>query len=203
MPTLQWLDAFFRGTVGGISRRFSLEAYLRRGPRIEIGTDASPYGLGGWYAQDGTILEHFSCPITDDDRRIYGISSNDSKGQQLWESLAVLVALRLWQQRWSQHRLNISVRGDNVGSLTLLLKMRPHSSKHAIIAREMALIVIESPFFPQVVHTPGIAHVVADLLSRVCDPFSKGDVDKHFALSSSVSRVCPPRNEAYYLCPSL
>ena len=31
-----------------------------------------------------------------------------------------------------------------------------------MIAREFALLIIEAPFFPDVRHTPEVAHVVAD-----------------------------------------
>ena len=201
-PTLVWIRAFLRGSVGGITRRFTLEAYTRSGPKIDIGTDASPFGLGGWYSQDGVILEHFACPIQASDRRIYGITSCDSVGQQLWECLALLVALRLWQPLWAPHRLNISVRGDNVGALTLLLKMRPHSPQHAIIARELSLITIESPFFPSIVHTPGLAHVTADYLSRIYDESTDTSVE-HFSLKGSKLRVCEERDERWYRCPPL
>lgn len=69
--TLHWPQVFMKGLEGGITRRFDLKAYLRKGPRIEIGTDASPFGLGGWISKDGIIFQHFSSPITADHRRIY------------------------------------------------------------------------------------------------------------------------------------
>lgn len=145
---------FLQGTVGGIFRRSDLAACQRVGPRIEIGSDVSPFGLGGWISRDGSIFELFASPITPDDGCIFGIVSTDSKGQQLWECLARLVALRLWLPLWSDHRLNLPVRGDNVGALALLLKMRPHDASHAVIARELAVVLIQAPFFLEVIHTP-------------------------------------------------
>ncbi len=67
-PTLQWIDTFFTGAVGGIERYFRLDAYLRQGPTIEIGTDASPWGLGGWLSRDGVITHFFASPITAEDQ---------------------------------------------------------------------------------------------------------------------------------------
>jgi hypothetical protein len=61
---LSWLRAFFCTEILGISRHFSLEQFRGVGPCIEIGTDASPWGLGGWYAIDHTIVKHFYCRST-------------------------------------------------------------------------------------------------------------------------------------------
>ena len=85
-------------------------------------------------------------------------------------------------------------------ALTLLLKIRPHSARHAIIARELALVLIEAPFFPDVHHTPGVAHVVAEELSRAYMPGRSGDdtVFSHPALALSTRTDCPPRDSSWY-----
>ena len=106
---------------------------------MEIGTDAAPWGLGGWLAVDGRITHFFACPISAEDQNIYAIASGIAEGQQIWECLAVLVALKLWSGRFVQQRVSLQVRGDNVGALVLLIKMRPKTAQLAIIAREMAL----------------------------------------------------------------
>ena len=195
-----WLQAFFSGSASGIQRRFDLSAYLRQGVAILIGTDASPYGLGGWISIDESILHHFYCPVSAEDQQVFQLKVGTSVGQQIWECLAMLVALRIWLPLWSRHRLNLTVKGDNIGALTLLLKMRPHSSRHAIIARELALILIECPFFPDVCHTPGVAHVVADELSRAFMPGRAGEATEftHPALTKSTRTQCPTRDFSWY-----
>ena len=40
------LKAFMTGHKGSIVRRYTLTAYLRQGDRIDITTDASPWGIG-------------------------------------------------------------------------------------------------------------------------------------------------------------
>ena len=120
----------------------------------EIGTDASPYGLGGWYAVDGKIIKYFSSLVTTDDLKILSIEQGSCDGQQVLESLAILVALRLWVNR-EAGRIRLSVRGDNVGALTLLIKMRPSSPQQAIIAREIALMTAHMAFPPAVTHPRG------------------------------------------------
>ena len=94
----------------------------------------------------------------------------------------------------------MKVRGDNVGVLTLLLKLSPSSMTQAIVTRELALHLIEVPFPPEAVHTPGISHVLADRLSRVFAPGGLQDVhiDLHPALLKAVRTTVPERPRQWY-----
>ena len=52
--TLKLFKAFFvRDSELSIERFFRLGAYLRVGRVVEVGTDASPWGMGGWLCIDG------------------------------------------------------------------------------------------------------------------------------------------------------
>ena len=194
---LSWLNAFFQGDVAGLQRHLSLEAYTRQGDIIEVGTDASPWGMGGWISVNGSIIEDYSSPISNDDTQILEFAVGDSDGQQIWEALSILVALRLWKQRTLDRRASLCIRGDNVGALVLICKMRPASAKQAIIAREIALEFAASAFIPDVVHTPGIANVIADALSRTSAPGYATSVT-HIALTHSVLRTPQTRNRQWY-----
>ena len=121
-------------------------------------------------------------------------------GQQLWECLAVLVAVDAWTKLWQEERIVLKVRGDNVGALTLLIKMRPSSPALAIVARELALRLIELSFPPEAVHTPGVAHVIADKLSHIHAPggFGKASPRLHPALQLAVETPVPLRNRRWY-----
>ena len=44
---LKWFRAFFTEPGKPVERFYRLDAYLRTGTTVEIGTDASPYGMGG------------------------------------------------------------------------------------------------------------------------------------------------------------
>ena len=196
-----WFQAFFTKGGSRIERFFSTESYNRTGPVVEIGTDASPWGMGGWLSINGCITKFFACKLSDDDSRIFKEDLNGScTGQQLWECLAILVAIDIWACEWSQSRVVLEVRGDNVGALMLLIKMRPSNPKQAIIARELALRLVELSFPPDAVHTPGIAHVIADELSRVYAPKGAGIVTNtiHPALEQATQTLVPKRNEAWY-----
>ena len=56
---LSWLRAFFAADVQGIQRHFALDEYRMSGPAVEICTDASPWGLGGWMSVDGQLIDIF------------------------------------------------------------------------------------------------------------------------------------------------
>ena len=88
--------------------------------------------------------------------------------------------------------------GD-LGALTLLIKMRPANSQIAIVARELALRTIELSFPPDAIHTPGIAHVVADRLSRIHAPGGTGNCsDVHPALAGATETQTPSRTTGWH-----
>ena len=97
----------------------------------------------------------------------------------------------------------LRIRGDNVGALTLPVKLRPPTNNPAmgIIARELALHLAQLSFQPDATHTPGLAHVVADVLSRVHSPDGTGLVtsELHPALSEAQCCEVPQRDEQWYL----
>ena len=196
---LSWLKAAFANEDLLLYRRFMVQDYLGMGKHVEIGTDASPFGLGGWMAVDGVITHYFSSAVTSFDLKLFDITKGSCDGQQVLECLAILVPIKLWVPK-AQERIAIKVRSDNIGALTLVVKMRPHNSRMAIIARELALVLLHHSFLPSVVHTPGIAHKIADSLSRLDDPGKSNAMEilKHPALVNAVRSVAPERNPAYY-----
>ena len=92
------------------------------------------------------------------------------------------------------------MRGDNVGVPTLLVKMRPANPKQAIIVRELALRLVKLSFLPDAAHTPGVAHVVADRLSRIFAPGGSDRVDNsiHPALKYATPTTAPSRDKEWY-----
>ena len=156
--------------------------------------------MGGWLPIDGRIKEYFACPVSPEDVALYGLETGTSSGQQVWECLAVLIALDLWSGNWTDARINLQVRCDNVTALTLLVKMRPGSPQIAIVAREIALRLVEFSFPPDAMHTPGIAHVLADERSRIHAPGGTGDVSsyRHRALVDAKLVTPPSRPTSWY-----
>ena len=92
---LRWCRAFFLGEGPTVQRFFSVASYPRSGTRVEIGTDASPWGLGGYLSINNTVVRYFASAISEADCTKYNFTIGDPKGQQLWETLAALVAIDL------------------------------------------------------------------------------------------------------------
>ena len=103
----------------------------------------------------------------------------------------------MWKKFISDRRACLSVRGDNVGALMLVCRMRPATAKQAIIACEIALEFAESAFIPDVTHTPGISNVIADALSRVNAPGYDTTV-AHASLANSSPRTPQERVRQWY-----
>ena len=154
--SIQWFITFSKGNGTKLDRVFSLDAYNRVGTVIEMGTDASPWGIGGWLAVNGTITHYFASQLTNEDAKKFSCPLENADGQQVWEALAVLVAIDLWASHWKDKRVVLKVRSDNVTALTLLVKKRPPSgSPIAIIPRGIALRLVHLSFPPDAEHIPG------------------------------------------------
>lgn len=147
---LGWMKAFLNDELPGLQRRFTFDEDLQRGLAIEMGTDASPFGMGGWLSEQGVITKFFACEVSEDDLEISGIERGSCKGQQVLDALAILVAMRPWHDVAKLGRLQRSVRGDNIGALSLVVKMRPASAQADIVARELALLTARARFPPRV-----------------------------------------------------
>ena len=201
ITSLTWFQALFTRDKP-LERFFRLDAYSGTGTAVEIGTDASPWGMGGWLTISGVITYFFSCPVDEGDVRKLGLIYGDSSSQQILECLALLIAVDLWAFLWKEDRIQLKISGDNVTALTLLIKLRPDKDCPAmgIIARELALRLAELSFPPDAIHTPGVAHVIADRLSRVHAPGGTGVVDTsiHFALEHAKLSIPAVRDDQWY-----
>ena len=167
LPSLKWLHAFLVGEAGAIVRVYTLSAFGNRGKRINICTDASPWGLGAAIFIDEVAVGWFSSALTQADFDMFDMVAGDPAGQQIWEALAVLVSMRIWSSLWRRSRVKLEVRADNVTALTMLTTLRAKGPGVTLISRELALDLGNGTFRPDVcAHAPGVSHVVADALSR-------------------------------------
>ena len=137
--TIRWLLIFLQGERLGIRREFSLASYLRQGPTVVITWDASPYGMGATLQISGEFVSFFAVDITEYDQEVLQTKSGDCRGQQVWEALAGLVALRLWSVHWKHFPVFLQVRNDNMGALTLFATLKGGSQALSLLAREFAL----------------------------------------------------------------
>ena len=76
-------------------------------------------------------------------------------------------------------------------------KLRPKGRNLAVIAREVALIRSSVSFTPKEDHTPGVAHSLADALSRATS-IDDNDLNTHCALANATRVVPLERNKEWY-----
>ena len=128
--------------------------------------DASPWGLGGFLAEDGVVVSWFASPIGEIEQSLLDISVADCSCQQTVEALAVLAALRCWSGRWKGKPVVLRVKSDSISALVLTLNLKTRGRGAGIVARELALDVAASEYCPHVAeHIPGVENVAADMLS--------------------------------------
>ena len=172
-----------------------------------MATDASPWGLGAVLSKpDGTML-YIADAITSEDIAIFGYELGDPAGQQTWEALIILVALRCWSKLWNHRRVALEVKSDSVSALTATLLLRARGPGPSLVARELALDIAEASFVPDTAtHLPGVANVVPDALSRRFQPAADGKSKVWKVptmLGDSLETIPPVRNRSYYRTLSL
>ena len=168
---LLWCVAFLRNESDEMIRHYTIEAYTRRGDRVLITTDASPWAIGAFLVIGGVVKRFFYQAVQDEDLAVLKVKRGDHRAQQAFESLALLVALREWEDVWKGLRVAMTVRSDSVAGLTAMLKFKSAGDAPAIVAREAALLIGRSTYTPIIFqHIPGIANCIADVLSRLDSP---------------------------------
>ena len=107
--SVNWLVAFMHHEKGEVSRTWSLEAHLTPAHRLPLVFDASPWGIGAVLYRDGVPLFYFISALTKYDEQRFRYKIGDHKGQQTWESLSVLVALKTWQDQYMGRRFSLTL----------------------------------------------------------------------------------------------
>ena len=181
-----------------MERDFDVRCFLRVDIDLEIIIDASPWGLGGILLVSGTCKEHFSSALTVLDETLFMQVRGSADGQQAWECLAALVALRQWRHVWGQRSLTLRVKGDSMTMLSLIVNLRPSTPQLGLIGMEIAMEYAQAVFVPVLAeHTPGVANIAADMLSRQPQPGYQ--YAQHPMLQNSFGREVPVRDRSYYI----
>ena len=182
-------------------RNYFFASYTESANQLVITTDACPWGMGAVIEENGIITEYFAVNISDADASSFEVGRGEPEGQQVWEALCPLVALRIWQSKWSHKRMQLRVRGDNITMLTMVSSLKGTSPSLNKIARELALEFAAAAFKPiATVHVPGVANVLADKLSRMHAPGYSAEVPAQLAQSQ---RVFPPARTPEWYVASL
>ena len=128
------------------------------------------------------------------DTRILKAKVGDSKSQQTFELLCILVALRAWLHQWRLHRVLVRIRSDNLAALVGAARLK---GKAGLILREISYVYTEASFEPALCeHIPGVCNVLADRLSRLHEPGASEKVPAQ--LADIPATMIPPRRRSYY-----
>ena len=131
-PALDWLSCFLAGHHGPLRKKWELRLYAQDITSIVFHLDASPYSIAAVLCINDEPWEYSSSPLTQDDVVIHRRKIGDSKGQQVWESLTLLVALTLWFSYWSSSRCAFTNKSDNNSALILAATLKSSKSLNLI-----------------------------------------------------------------------
>ena len=185
------------GACGTLSRTYSLAEYLGEGVQVDVTADASPTGIGAFLTDKGVAKRFFAAKLTQGDARRLKTELGSSRGQQIWEALCVLCALRLWAPAWRTRRIRLRVKSDSVVALIMVVKMRCSGEGFSIVARELALDIGEALYEAGVAaHLPGQANTIADDLSRLGEP---GHLDVPKQLANAQRDSLPARSAEWWI----
>ena len=167
---LRWLVAFFRRRRGTLTRHFRHDDQRAAG-RLVIDVDASPWGYGGALYEDGRVVRYFGEPISEDDCRRFAIDIGNPKDQALLETMALLIAVRLWLPQVRSHLWTVTIRSDSTAALGAAVRLRSRDPRMNEVVRELALDLAEGRYELELCeHVAGISNVNAEVLSRLLQP---------------------------------
>ena len=193
---LKWIHLFLTTEYDAMSRSYCLLDHMSADELLIISTDASPWGLGGTLTLAGIVVAAFCSKLSSHDTRRYQYEIGSSRGQQTWEALAVLVALRLWGSHWRSRRYRLLVKSDSVVALVMTAKLKAAGYNVNRIAREVALDMGAGLYLPAVCeHVAGISNILPDALSRQWEPAGPAFPAE---LSSLALTPAPLRTNSFY-----
>ena len=196
-----WLICFLGVAMQRPTRKFKLD--VSKYPKATVITDASPTGMGGVLLVNNRIIKAFSYKVTKEDANTLGFTADwkTSSSQGIVETLAVLVALKEWQDQLKSCHLELQVQADSMVALSTMSKASNSSPILNFLGAEIAIqceaIGIEGL---RTVHIPGVANSVADFLSR---QETWESVDKPPDLANvPISKEDKARGPDFYVLPS-
>ena len=198
----RWILAFLEGTAGAPLVRVIHLVDLRFPGRCTASVDASPWGIGG-LLQDGTkVVAKFHDVVSAEDAQILGAQTGNPKFQTVLEGLAILVALRIFGPRttWkSGATVSMTVRSDSKGALGAAIKSGSTNDPLLnLVGQEISFDQACGDYRVELwKHTPGVANVGPDYLSRLHAPGLEGRVEPAY-LGPVEALAVPRRDKAWW-----
>ena len=112
------------GEPGMLTRKLRIDYYSHPGIRVAIYLDASPYGFGPVLLVEGVIKSWFAAPVSNHDLTVHQHGRGCSKGQQTWEALVLLMAVKIWLSWWGEVRTTVNTKSDNLAALAMAANMK-------------------------------------------------------------------------------
>ena len=135
-----WMIQFLAVAKQRPTRRIDLRP---KTAKVRLMTDASPEGLGGVLAINGRIVEVFSCKVTKKIAEELLVEHMASSSQAVMETLAMLVALRRWINKFKGYKIEIAVQADSTAALAVSQKLAGKSTAGDGYLIEAKLLHIE------------------------------------------------------------
>ena len=133
--SLCWIQSFIRGQTGAITRTYSFSAFFWPNPPWKLPRTLQSGGLAG---SSPSTVSHWHISrmfITPEDEQMLNVKRGEPEGQQVFEGLALLVAVRLWAHLWHSRRVRLILRFDNVGALSIYSSVKGRSAGMNLLAR--------------------------------------------------------------------
>eukprot|EP00971_Amphidinium_carterae_P335727 6471723-Amphidinium_carterae.1 len=144
----------------------------------------------------------FSSELSSFDETHFGHRIGDAAGQQTWECLAVLVAIRHWHDEISNPSHRWALISDSIAALMMMRSLSSRGEGPAAIAREIALDLGLMSWQPELIqHKPGLLNCIPDALSRLYQPGKASGCQA--ALPSLKMEHTELRTSSFYRCPQL
>ena len=186
---LRWLRAFAQRQRGTLCRTFSTVQHYGS-DTAHLVFDGSPWGYGGILYINAVPVSWFAEAVAEEDVQRFGIVIGDCRLQALIETIAVLIGVRVWRDKWYSERAAITVRSDSLAALGAAAKLRSTTPAINAVVRELALGLAEGKYRIDVrEHLPGALITVADVPSRLRQPGASTIVPSALG---RVPRVHPP-----------
>ena len=195
---LHWLEGMLSAKTGTGPKLEHAYRWSERIPVLEPLTDACPSGVGGVLYAALKPIAYFSHQFSQEDCKLLGTSIGDPVFQSEYELYAILVAVLLFKDFFSQGRskflsrskAQVFLRIDNTSAVLASTEYRTKSPILTYLAAELAVQVEGFGMCPiKGRRIMGVLNTVADPLSRDVVPAELAHVER-FYVTESIRASC-------------
>ena len=173
-------------------------------PPVVLTTDASPWGLGATLQYRNRIVAFLADAVRPSDAARFRTVVGSHRDQSLWESLAVLVAIRSFLQVLIHHprgdgrprSVTVLVQTDSMATIGAGAKYSSKDPRMNSVFREIALVCATHQLRIGWAHIAGADNATADALSRLYAPGAAHELP--LACAHAIRRTVQPRDHDFW-----